>query len=97
MRVGIGGARHAGLVSRCTGAVKNELPSRSPLLASLCSLCCSALTTMTELMPPKVERREVDTSQHSKVQSNLTPDFLHEIMDAAINENFYLANRESFN
>lgn len=32
-----------------------------------------------------------------KAQSNLMLDFLHEIMDAALSENFYLANRESFN
>lgn len=44
-------------------AVKNELPSRSPLLASLCSLCRGALTRRDDRdnarrSPPKVERGE---------------------------------------
>jgi len=79
-----------GHVSHCAVAVKNELPS---LLPSLCSLCRGVFTTETQC-PSKVEQ---GTSRCWKMQSNLMLDFLHEIMDAIISENFYLANRKSLN
>lgn len=43
-----------------------------------------------------VELGEANTSRDVR-KCKVTLGFLHEIMDAVINENFYLVNRESFN
>lgn len=77
---------------RCQERASLEIAKRR----RACVLYVAALSpAMTGMM--RIHRRKWDEERRDTLESSLTLDFLRKIMDMVIRENFYPANRESFN